>query len=162
MKFRLIPVLASEYPEDLAVKTLVDEELAPYRERMTRQAGTTETLLMRYDLFETTVDDFIADAVREAAATDIGFTNGFRFGAPVPPRAVTVGDLWNFLPMDARMKSGWVTGKERKNYIENELDMVYASDPWKLNGGWGPRASGMEFEFLARAAQRPADPLDDR
>ncbi len=150
-KFRLIPVLASEYPEDLAVKTLVDEELAPYRERMTHQVGTTETLLMRYDLFETTVDDFIADAVREAAATDIGFTNGFRFGAPVPPRAVTVGNLWNFLPMDARMKSGWVTGKELKNYIENELDMVYASDPWKLNGGWGPRASGMEFEFLARA-----------
>ena len=106
---------------------------------------------MRYDLFETTADDFIADAVREAAATDIGFTNGFRFGAPVPPRALTVGDLWNFLPMDARMKSGWVTGKELKDYIENELEMVYASDPWKLNGGWGPRASGLEFEFRARA-----------
>ena len=83
-KFRLIPVLASEYPEDPAVKTLVGEELAPYRERMTRRAGTTETLLMRYDLFETTVDDFIADAVREAAATDIGFTNGFRFETGLP------------------------------------------------------------------------------
>ena len=38
---------------------------------------------MRYDLFETTADDFIADAVRETAGTDIGFTNGFRFGSPV-------------------------------------------------------------------------------
>ena len=53
--------------------------------------------------------------------------------------------------MDARLKSGWVTGKELRDYIENELDMVYASDPWKLNGGWGPRASGLSFEFKARA-----------
>ncbi len=150
-KYRLIPVLASEYPEDPAVKALVDTELQPYRARMAEHAGTTETLLMRYDLFETTADDFIADAVREASGADIGFTNGFRFGAPVPPRALTVGDLWNLLPMDARMKSGWVTGKELKDYLENELDMVYASDPWKLNGGWGPRASGMAFTFRARA-----------
>jgi S-sulfosulfanyl-L-cysteine sulfohydrolase len=106
---------------------------------------------MRYDLFETTADDFIADAVRETSKTDIGFTNGFRFGVPVPPKRLTEGDLWNLLPMDPRMKSGWVTGKELKAYLENELETVYSKDPWKLNGGWGPRASGMTFEFDVRA-----------
>ena len=106
---------------------------------------------MRYDLLETTADDFIADAVREIAKTDIGFTNGFRFGVPVPPETVTEADLWNLLPMDARMKRGWVTGKELKDYLENELEMVYAKTPLKLNGGWGPRASGMTFVFDARA-----------
>lgn len=153
-EFRLIPILASRYEEDARVKALVDDSLRPYRARMVKQAGRTETVLMRYDLLETTADDFIADAVRETAKTDIGFTNGFRFGVPVPPQTVTEADLWNLLPMDARMKRGWVTGRELKDYLERELEMVYAKDPLKLNGGWGPRASGMMLVFDARAAYR--------
>lgn len=149
--FRLIPILASRYPEDAKVKQLVDKSLAPYRARMAKEAGETATVLMRYDLFETTADDFIADAVREVAKTDIGFTNGFRFGVPVPPRRVTEADLWNLLPMDARMKRGFITGAELKTYLEKELDMVFASDPWRLNGGWGPRAAGLVFTFNALA-----------
>lgn len=151
-EFRLIPVLASRYAEDVQVKALVDDSLRPYRARMAKQAGRTETVLMRYDLLETTADDFISDAVRETAQTDIGFTNGFRFGVPVPPAAVTEADLWNLLPMDARMKRGWVTGKELREYLENELEMVYSKSPFKLNGGWGPRASGMTIVFDALAA----------
>ncbi len=149
--FRLIPILASRYDEDAEVKALVDKSLAPHRARMARQAGRTETVLMRYDLLETTADDFIADAVRETANADIGFTNGFRFGVPVPPQAITEADLWNLLPMDARMKRGWVTGKELRAYLETELEMVYSKSPFKLNGGWGPRASGMAIIFNAAA-----------
>jgi len=149
--FRLIPILASRYDEDAGVKALVDRSLQSHRARMARQAGKTETVLMRYDLLETTADDFIADAVRETARADIGFTNGFRFGVPVQPRTITEADLWNLLPMDARMKRGWVTGKELREYLEHELEMVYAKSPLKLNGGWGPRASGMTFVFEAKA-----------
>jgi 2',3'-cyclic-nucleotide 2'-phosphodiesterase (5'-nucleotidase family) len=155
-EFRLIPILKSRYDEDVQVKALVDKSLEPYRTRMAKQAGRTETVLMRYDLLETTADDFIADAVREIAKTDIGFTNGFRFGVPVPPQTVTEADLWNLLPMDARMKRGWVTGKELRDYLEHELEMVYSKTPLKLNGGWGPRASGMTivFDALAGYGQR--------
>ena len=149
--FRLIPILASRYDEDVGVKALVDRSLEPHRPRMTRQAGKTETVLMRYDLLETTADDFIADAVRETAKTDIGFTNGFRFGVPVRPETITEADLWNLLPMDARMKRGWITGGELRDYLEHELEMVYSKSPLKLNGGWGPRASGMTFVFDALA-----------
>jgi S-sulfosulfanyl-L-cysteine sulfohydrolase len=150
-KFRLIPILANRYDEDAAVKALVDQSLTPYRARMAKQTGRTETVLMRYDLLETTADDFIADAVRETAKADIGFTNGFRFGVPVRPQAITEADLWNLLPMDARMKRGWVTGKELRDYLEKELEMVYSKSPFKLNGGWGPRASGMAIAFDALA-----------
>jgi S-sulfosulfanyl-L-cysteine sulfohydrolase len=149
--FRLIPILASHYDEDASVKALVDLSLQPHRQRMAQQAGKTETVLMRYDLLETTADDFIADAVRETAKADIGFTNGFRFGVPIQPNIITEADLWNLLPMDARMKRGWVTGRELREYLEHELEMVYAKRPLKLNGGWGPRASGMAFVFDAKA-----------
>jgi sulfur-oxidizing protein SoxB len=149
--FRLIPVLASRYAEDPHMKALVDKSLAPHRARMAELAGTTETLLMRYDVLETTADTFITDAVREIAGADIGFSNGFRFGVPIPPSPVTEADLWNMLPMDARMKTGWVTGRELKAYLENELELVFSKNPWTLNGGWGVRASGMAMVFKASA-----------
>jgi S-sulfosulfanyl-L-cysteine sulfohydrolase len=149
--FRLIPVLASRYDEDPKMKALVDKSLAPYRSRMAELAGATETLLMRYDVLETTADTFITDAVREVANADIGFSNGFRFGVPIPPTALTEADLWNLLPMDARMKTGWVTGEELKAYLESELELVFSKNPWKLNGGWGVRASGMTMVFKASA-----------
>jgi S-sulfosulfanyl-L-cysteine sulfohydrolase len=150
-EFRLIPILKSRYREDERVKSLVDRSLEPYRKRMARQIGRSDSLLMRYDLLETTADDFIADAVRETAKADIGLTNGFRFGVPVPPAAITESDLWNLLPMDARMKRGWITGKELRDYLEKELEMVYSKSPLTLNGGWGPRAAGLTFVFKARA-----------
>jgi sulfur-oxidizing protein SoxB len=150
-KFQLVPILASRYGEDARMKALVDQSLAPHRARMAQAAGTTETLLMRYDVLETTADDFITDAVREIAKADIGYSNGFRFGVPIPPSDFTEADLWNLLPMDARMKTGWVTGAELKAYLENELELVFAKDPWKLNGGWGARASGLSMVFKASA-----------
>jgi S-sulfosulfanyl-L-cysteine sulfohydrolase len=149
--FRLIPILEWRYDEEPHVKALVDKSLAPYRDRMSRAVGRTEALLMRYDVLESTADDFITDAIRKAAKADIGFSNGFRFGPPVLPTKVTEADLWNFLPMDARMKTGWVTGKELRSYLENELELVFSKDPWKLSGGWGPRASGLAITFNALA-----------
>ncbi len=150
-EFRLIPILSDRYAEDPSMKALVDRSLAPYRLRMAQPIGKTESVLMRYDVLETTADDFITDAVREAAAVDIGFSNGFRFGLPIPASTVTEADLWNLLPMDPPMKTGWLTGSELRLYLESELETVFSADPWKLNGGWGVRASGMTMTFNARA-----------
>lgn len=150
---RLIPILESRYNQNPEVAALVATALAPHRARVGRAAGRTDTILMRYDVLETSADDFVSDAVRTIAATDIGFANGFRFGVPVPAAEITEGDLWNLLPMDARMKKGWITGYELKSYWEDELEMVFSRDPMKLNGGWGPRASGMTIVFDAHASK---------
>ncbi|MCA1665417.1 MAG: bifunctional metallophosphatase/5'-nucleotidase, partial [Myxococcales bacterium] len=147
--FKLIPVRASEYPEDPTVKALVDKSLAPYRARANTVVARTQTPIMRYDVLETNADDLIADVVRERAHADVGLTNGFRFTPPIPAGPLTEGDLWALLPLDARMKAGWVTGKELRDYLENELELVFSRDPWKLSGGWGPRFSGMNIRFTA-------------
>ena len=148
-EFRLIPIRASEFAEDANVKALVDAALAPHRARMNTVVGETRTLLMRYDVLETSMDNFIAEAVREMTGTDIGITNGFRFAPPLPAGPITVGDLWNMLPLDTRMKSGTVTGRQLRDYLESELELVFSKDPWKLSGGWGPRAAGMATTFTA-------------
>ena len=150
-EFALLPIRAADYPEDPAVKKLVDAALAPYRARADEVVGKTETTLLRYDVLESTTDDFVTDAVREVGGADIGFSNGFRYAPPLPAGPITEGDLWKILPLDARMKKAWVTGKELRTYLESELELVFSPDPWKLSGGWGPRASGMEMTFAARA-----------
>ncbi len=149
-EFQLIPILANRYDEDPTIKRSIDSSLRPHRDRMSREVGKTDTVLMRYDVLETSADDFVSDAVRTITGADIGFTNGFRFGVPVAS-SITEGDLWNLLPMNARMKKGWVTGKELRAYWEDELETVYSKSPIKLNGGWGPRASGMDIVFDAYA-----------
>ncbi|MBX6312786.1 MAG: 5'-nucleotidase C-terminal domain-containing protein [Isosphaeraceae bacterium] len=150
--FRLIPVLANHYEEDREMKRIVDRVLAPHRERMEEVVARTRTPILRYDVLETSADNLISDAVREAAGADIGLSNGFRFGLPIPPGMVREGDLWNLLPLDARLKVGWVTGAELKRYLEKELELVFSKDPWKLSGGWGPRASGLTMTYAANAA----------
>jgi S-sulfosulfanyl-L-cysteine sulfohydrolase len=149
-EFQLIPILENKYNEDPTIKKLVDVSLEPHRDHMAREVGKTDTVLMRYDVLETSADNFVSNAVKAVTGADIGFTNGFRFGVPVAS-SITEGALWNILPMDARLKKGWVTGKELRNYWEDELEMVYSKSPMKLNGGWGPRASGMDIVFDAHA-----------
>jgi S-sulfosulfanyl-L-cysteine sulfohydrolase len=106
---------------------------------------------MRDDVLESTMDDLVADSVREATHTDIGLTNGFRFSPPIAPGPITEADLWNILPLDAKMKVGEATGKQLRAYLENEMELVFAQDPFALSGCWGPRPSGMEITFHARA-----------
>jgi hypothetical protein len=117
---------------------------------MNRVVARTEHLLMRYDVLETNTDYFVAEVVREITGADIGFTNGFRFGPPIPAGPVTVADLWNILPLDARVKVGVVTGRQLLDYLENELELVFSKDAWKLSGGWGPRPAGMTMVFTAQ------------
>ena len=152
-RYRLIPVLAERFAEDPAVKRLIDDAKKPFALRLSRVVGHTKGTLMRYDTLNSAMDDVVADATREALGTEVAFTNGFRYAPPIPPGPITEGDLWNALPLDARLKSGTVTGAQLRRYLEHELELVFSKDPMTLSGGWGPRPSGATMRF---AAGKPA------
>ena len=149
--FHLIPIHASDFAEEAGLAGIVRRVLEPHRTKMEEVLCETKSLILRYDVFETNADNLISDAIRDTAKVDIGFTNGFRFAPPIVAGPFTQADLWNLLPLDTRLKKGWVTGKELKAYLERELELVFSRDAWKLSGGWGPRASGMEMSFAAQA-----------
>ncbi len=151
--FTLVQVDADKYAEDESVKEMIAKSELPFRSKLDKVVGTTQTNLLRYDVLEGTMDNLIADAVREATHSDIAFTNGFRFSPPIAVGPITEADLWNALPLDARMKVGHVTGRQLKEYLENELELVFAKDPYALSGGWGPRPSGMQLTFKAKASK---------
>ncbi len=116
---------------------------------MIRVLGHSRVPILRYDVLETNADNLVSDVVRQSSGVDLGFTNGFRFAPPIPAGVFTEKHLWDLLPMDARIKKGWITGRQLTTYLERELELVFSRDPWKLSGGWGPRASGLDVVFRA-------------
>lgn len=152
-RYKLIGIGEAEFAENGEVKALIDRVERPHLARLHEVVGATKTPLMRYDVLETTMDNFVDDAVREVTHTDIAFTNGFRFSPPIAAGPITQADLWNVLPFDVKLKSGRATGKQLLAYLEHEMELVYASDPLKLSGGWGSRPSGMTIVFTAGAPE---------
>ena len=149
--YKLIDIDEAQFAENQKVKSLVEAVERPFQARLREVVGATKTALMRYDVLETTMDNLVDDAVREVTHTDIAFTNGFRFSPPLAPGPITEADLWNILPLDAKIKAGRASGKQLHAYLENEMELVYAKDPLKLSGGWGVRPSGMTILFTAGA-----------
>jgi 2',3'-cyclic-nucleotide 2'-phosphodiesterase (5'-nucleotidase family) len=152
-RYKLMGVDEAHFTENAQVKALIERAKQPLLGKLNKVLGATKTTLMRYDVLETTLDNLVDDAVREAARTDIAFTNGFRFSPPLAPGPITEADLWNFLPLDARLKSGSITGAQLRTYLEHEMELVYAKNPRDLSGGWGVRPSGMTIQFTAGAAE---------
>ncbi len=150
-KWELIELRADRFGEDSAVKKVVDEALAPLRPRLDAVIGRTEVPLMRYNVVETSLDDVLSDALREAAGTEIGLSNGFRFATPKPAGPIRESDLWDWLPITTRLKVGQVTGRQLRAFWEREAEHVFSRDPKKLFGGWLPRPSGMTVRLVAGA-----------
>ncbi len=153
--WRLIELRPELFPEDPEVKKVVETALAPHRERMNRVIGRTDDWLARDGVLNSTLDQVIADAVREAAGTEIGLSNGYRFSPPTAPGPITVADLWNWLPIPLELKRGEATGAQLRRYWERELQNTLADDPKNLHGGWLARPSGMTVDFDRDASGEP-------
>ncbi|MFD2247920.1 bifunctional metallophosphatase/5'-nucleotidase [Pontibacter ruber] len=155
-RYELIDVDPAKYPADPVVQKIVDEQMAPYTEKMARVLGYTSTPLYRYLVVENPMDNMITDAVRWKTGVDIAISNGFRFGSPIVPdasgkAAITYSDLWNMLPVNENVKTGKATGKQIQDWMEKELHNVFAEKPLERFGGWVIRFSGMEMTFNANA-----------
>lgn len=149
--YQLLGVDETRFAENQKVKALIENAERPFQAQLHEVVGATNTTLMRYDVLETTMDNFVDDAVREATHTEVAFTNGFRFSPPLAAGPITEADIWNMIPFDVKLKAGRVSGTQMRAYLENEMELVYSKDPLKLSGGWGIRPSGMTILFTAGA-----------
>jgi sulfur-oxidizing protein SoxB len=101
--------------------------------------GQTETALNRNTFLEATMDNLLLQAVAEVAGTRIAFSNGWRYGAPIPPGPVTVNDLWNIVPPNPPVSVAELTGREMWEMMEENLEHTLATDPYKQMGGYVKR-----------------------
>lgn len=157
-KYELIEVSAQKYKANPAIKKLIDEQEKPFAETINKIWGYSTVPLYRYFVVENTIDTLILDALRWQMGNqvDIVLSNGFRF---CPPRTadstgkvpITEGYIYDMLPVDSPIRTAVATGKQLKEWLEKELNNVFAKDASKRFGGWVVKFKGMEVSFKAFA-----------
>ena len=116
-RHHLIPVDDS-VEADAEMDGLVEGVMRPHREMLREVVGQTTVGLHRDTNLYAPMDDLLLAAVAAAAETDIAFSNGWRYGAPIPPRPITMNDLWNIIPTNPAVSTVDLTGAEIKEMME--------------------------------------------
>ena len=93
------------------------------------------------------MDNFLLDAIADAAGTEIAFSNGWRYGAPVPKGEITVNDLWNIIPTNPPVSLVEMTGAELWEMMEENFERTFSRDPYKQMGGYVKRCRGLNVYF---------------
>ncbi len=152
IKYQLLDVDPIQYPADAELQKMINQAAEPFRD-LKKVIGISTTPLVRYFVMETPMDNLITDAIMWKFKPDIALSNGFRFCQPLNVDAktgqaeITKEFLWNMLPVNSETKTGWVSGSQIWNWLEQELQNAFAKDPAKRFGGWFVRFNGMEVNF---------------
>ncbi len=135
--------------EDFEMNALVEAAVKPHKEKLNEVVGEISTALHRYSMLSAPMDDVLLEAIMETAKTDIAFSNGWRYGAPIPPGKVTMEDLWNIIPMNPPIETVEMTGAEIWQMLEDNLDRTFAANPYEQMGGYVKRMRGLTLFFKA-------------
>jgi 2',3'-cyclic-nucleotide 2'-phosphodiesterase (5'-nucleotidase family) len=154
--YELIEIDAKKLKSDKTVDTLIDQIEEPYFRDINQVIGYSTLPLYRYFVIENTIDTLILEALKwQMKEVDIVLSNGFRF---CPPRStpdetgnipITNGFVFDMLPVDSTVRTGEVTGKQIADWLEKELNNVFAKDASERFGGWVIKFKGMKVEFNA-------------
>ena len=141
---------------DAAVTKLIQSNEEPFSKDINEIAGYSTLPLYRNFVVENTIDTMILNALHwQLPEIDIVLSNGFRFCPPknTPDQTgnipITNGFIYDMLPVDSTVRTGKVTGKQIFDWLEKELNNVFAKDASKRFGGWVIKFKGMSIEFKA-------------
>lgn len=101
--------------------------------------------LDRYQMLHCSMDDLLLDAIAAAAGVEIAFSNGWRYGAPIPVGPITLNDLWNMIPTNPMVSTVEVSGAEMRSMLEENLERTFAADPYAQMGGFVKRCRGLHL-----------------
>ncbi len=130
-------------PSDADLAGRISAALAPFRAAQEEIVGHTDVLLHRGTTLSAPADDFLTAAVAHAAGTEIAFSNGWRYGAPIEPGPVSRLAVWNLVPHDPPISQVQLSGAEIAEMLEDNLEAVFARDPWQQRGGYVKRMHGV-------------------
>ncbi|OZB42424.1 MAG: bifunctional metallophosphatase/5'-nucleotidase [Thiomonas sp. 13-66-29] len=125
----------------------VQEAVAPHRKFLDQVVGQVRSPLDRATSLEATMDNVLLDAIASAAGTPLAFSNGWRYGAPILPGAVTMEHLWNIVPTAPPISTIELTGDELRAMLEANLERTYAADAYCQMGGFVKRCRGLNLYF---------------
>jgi sulfur-oxidizing protein SoxB len=144
--YQLIKV-SETIAEDPEIKDIVTEIMMPYQNMKNTVRGKTDTILHRYNTINSLADALLLSAIQFAAQTDVAFSNGWRYGAPVAAGAITDWDLYNLIPMNPPVSTVELTGLEIIKMLEENLERTFSCRPMMQMGGYIKRAIGIKVNM---------------
>ncbi|MDQ6763826.1 MAG: bifunctional metallophosphatase/5'-nucleotidase [Bacteroidota bacterium] len=154
-QYHLDEVDAGRYKPSPAVQAIIAKNELPLKKDISRIVGYSTLPLYRYFVVENTIDTLIIEALMWKIRPDIVLSNGFRFCPPnTTPDAtgnipITEGYIYDMLPVDSTVRTAKISGKQIKEWLEKELNNVFAKDASQRLGGWVVKFKGMKIEFEA-------------
>lgn len=155
-KYELLEVASPKIKPDPTIQKLLNEKELVYKEHIDTVIGHSTIPLYRYFVVENPIDTMILNGLKwKFPEIDIVLSNGFRF---CPPRTtpdqtgnipITNGFIFDMLPVDSTIRTAKASGKQIKDWLEKELNNVFAKDASKRFGGWVVKFKGMEITFNA-------------
>lgn len=153
--YELVEINESIKP-DKAIESIIFDSEAAFLPKMNEIIGYSTIPLYRYFVVENPIDTMILNALHwKFPEIDIVLSNGFRF---CPPRVskdstgnipITNSFIFDMLPVDSSARMGKVTGQQITNWMEKELNNVFAADASKRFGGWVVKFKGIQVRFNA-------------
>lgn len=155
--YELVEINAEKIKADKQIAEVIKQNEAPFEKNIYNVIGYSTIPLYRYFVVENPIDTMILDALKWKLGNDVDIvlSNGFRFCPPKTTRdktgniPITEGFIFDMLPVDSTVRTGTVTGKQIKDWLEKELNNVFAKDASKRFGGWVIKFKGMEISFKA-------------
>ncbi len=132
---------------DQEIEEMVNHVMDPHKEYLDEVVGLTRTPLNRNTILESTMDNFLLKSVLNKIPADVAFSNGWRYGAPIPPGGITVNDLWNIIPVNPLIMQAKITGREIWTMLEENLERTFSRNPYNQRGGYVKRCMGLNLYF---------------
>lgn len=132
---------------DKEVELIINELMKPHREMLNTVVGHTQTSLNRYRVLEATMDNLLLQSIAYASGINLAFSNGWRYGAPIPSGPITMNNLWNIVPTNPHISICEITGSELWEMMEENLEHVFSCDPYQQIGGYVKRCLGLNLYF---------------
>ncbi|WP_462320005.1 thiosulfohydrolase SoxB [Halochromatium sp.] len=146
-RYRLLPVFSNLLKPNAEMTKYIEEQRAPYLDKLTEELATAEEVLYRRGNFNGTFDQVICDALRKVNDAQISLSPGFRWGTTVlPGQKITMDNVMDqtciTYPETYRRE---MSGADIKAILEDVCDNLFNKDPYVQQGGDMVRVGGLDY-----------------
>ena len=125
----LIETVEDPVINDKHAAQVVDSMNSSIEGEMSRVIGKLETDWVRGRAKESNIGQWIADATRNEAKTDITFLNSGGIRKDMPKGDITVRDIWEISPFGNTINVATVSGKTLKQMLRNNIKVRLLENP---------------------------------
>lgn len=141
-------LLDESIEKDKDMQDKVNEILREDKKMLDEKVGETLTDLARDRVLESTMDNLLLQSLMHHEKDAVlAFSNGWRYGAPIPKGDITVNNLWNIIPVNPPVSIVDLTGEELIQMMEENLERTFSKEPFNQMGGYVKRSLGLTLYF---------------